>query len=372
MWVDWDTLRPFGSRSLLHLITGRPPRGALTQIKAFKKAAISILMESKSPLHFRKIADRAMELGLIKLDKNTIRNCMGAILHNDSIEHGSRSAFVPTKTGYYGLNSPLPSTVPTKFSPIVLKFRQAALQVLQEQAAPLHFWRIADAAMEKGLIRLEKETIHSCMGAILHYGVRHEGNNSEFVAGDTGYYGLNRHIRDALKPLQRTAGSRGGAASPAPHPATPVSTYHSGKGGEYLVASRLFFLGYDVYTPSPDTGVDLIASRNDKDPLHIQVKTQTSRTGKYKFHITRSSFEKKASSGLFYIFVMRKPLGTESTHEDFLIFPYSKIEEHVTRHHIRSDAKGFTVNVTQNEDALSFGFSDSDVTFYKNRWSLIK
>lgn len=344
----------------------------MTQIKAFKKAAIGILKEHKSSLHFKKIADRAMELGLIKLDRNTIRNCMGAILHSDHIEYGSRSAFVAPKTGYYGLNSPLAGPETVKISPIVHKFRQAAIKILQEQTTPLHFSRIADIAMETGLIKQDRETIHSCMGAILHYSARHEGVHSEFIVTKTGYYRLNQTYRDALQPLPHAVPARRGASTPAPSSTAQATTYHSGKGGEYLVASKLFFLGYDVYTPSPDTGVDLIASKNDKDPLHIQVKTHTSHTSKYKFHITKSSFERKASSGLFYIFVLRKQLDTESAQEDFLIFPYSKIEEHVERKHIRADNKEITVSVTQSNGSLSFGSPDSDVTFYKNRWSLIK
>lgn len=344
----------------------------MTQIKAFKKAAISILREHKTPLHFKRIADRAMELDLIKLDVDTIRRCMGSILHSDHIEYGSRSAFVSPRTGYYGLNSPLAGPAQIKISPIVHKFRQAAIKVLGERAAPLHFAKIADNAMEKGLIRLEKGTIHSCMGAILHYSVRHEGDNSEFVVTKTGYYGLNAAYLSALPPSPQAVPTRRGASAPATSPAAPPSTYHSGKGGEYLVASKLFFLGYTVYTPSPDTGVDLIASKNDKDPLHIQVKTHTSPTGKYEFHITKSSFERRASSGLFYIFVLRKPLGPESASEDFLVFPQSKVEEHVERGHILSDSKKFTVRVTQAGGRLSFGVPDSDVTFYKNKWSLIK
>ncbi|RNJ73252.1 MAG: hypothetical protein EB824_05055 [Thaumarchaeota archaeon S15] len=341
-------------------------------MKAFKKAAIRILEEHKAPLHFKRIADRSMELNLIKLDKNTIRNCMGEILHSDYIEYGSRSAFVAAKTGYYGLNSPLAGPASIKISPIVHKFRQAAIKILREQTAPLHFSKIADIAMETKLIKLDVGTIHSCMGAILHYSVRHKGSNSEFVVTKTGYYGLNPAYRDSLQSPRRAVPTRRGAADPALSSSMPASTHHSGKGGEYLVASKLFFLGYEVYTPSPDTGVDLIANKNDRVPLHIQVKTHTSSTGKYKFHITKSSFERKASSGLFYIFVLRRPIDAENTHEDFLVFPYSKIEEHVARNHIRSDGRGYMVNVTQDEGALSFGHPGSDVTFYKNKWSLIK
>lgn len=39
---------------------------------------------------------------------------------------------------------------------------------------------------------------------------------------------------------------------------------------------------------------------------------------------------------------------------------------------MRAGRNDGSVDVTQDEDALSFGSSDSDVTFYKNRWSLIK
>jgi len=345
----------------------------LTQIKAFKKAAIDILNEHKSPLHFKMIADRAIALDLIKLDKNTIRTCMGEILHSDYMEYGSRSAFTVPRTEYYGINYSSVRPAPIKISPIVHRFRQAAIKILRKQATPLHFSKIADIAMETDLIKLEKGTIHSCMGAILHYSVRHEGRNSEFILTKTGYYGLNNQTyRNALPPPQRSAPVRSVASELAISPASPVSTYHSGKGGEYLVASKLFFLGYDVYTPSPDTGVDLIASKSDSDPLHIQVKTHTSLINKHEFYITKSSFAKKASSRLFYIFVLRKRLGLERVHEDFLIFPYSKIEEHVERKHIRSDSKKFTAVVTDDKGSLSFGSPDSNVTFYKNKWSLIK
>ncbi len=414
----------------------------MTQIKAFNNAAIQILQESAEPLHFNKIAEMALELRLIKLDENTIHNCMGAILHSDIMQYAKLSAFKSPKTGYYAINPDCPvnqvSIVPDKTSPIVLAFRNAAIKILQTAATPMHFTKIAESAMTERMIMLRESTIHSCMGAILHSDIRLHGNDSVFIAAQTGYYKLNpnhpllhkasasntiAHTTRAppgkptaaepaeaassepptrappgkptaaepaeaassepptrAPPGKPTAAEPAEAASSEPPtralpekpPGSSLSTTYVGKGGEYLVAGKLSFLEYSVSIPALDAGIDLIVTKDNRNYYHIQVKTSTSSTEKYTFYLPKRAFERTASGSTFYVFVLRSA-NTDPPHENFLIVPYSKINEYVSGKYKSQDKnpEKFAINIIQKNNKFFFDIPDNDITFYENNWALI-
>lgn len=72
----------------------------------------------------------------------------------------------------------------------VSAFRDAALQILREES-PLHFQEIAGRALDLRLVRMDRATIQSYMGATLDSSMSEHGSNSAIVSPAPGHYELN-------------------------------------------------------------------------------------------------------------------------------------------------------------------------------------
>lgn len=69
-------------------------------------------------------------------------------------------------------------------------FRDAALQVLREES-PLHFQEIASRALEMRLVRMDRATVQSYMGATLDSSMSEHGSDSAIVSPSPGHYEIN-------------------------------------------------------------------------------------------------------------------------------------------------------------------------------------
>ncbi|GAB3667556.1 hypothetical protein GCM10028791_43250 [Echinicola sediminis] len=78
----------------------------------FKEAALQVLVEHKSSLHYKEITKRALEQGILVTDGKTPESSMNAQLITDINSKGETSAFIKTGPGTYGLNPNL--SVPVK------------------------------------------------------------------------------------------------------------------------------------------------------------------------------------------------------------------------------------------------------------------
>ena len=95
----------------------------------------------------------------------------------------------------------------------------------------------------------------------------------------------------------------------------------TGKAGEYAVMSELLFWGYNASVMSVDSGIDVVASKDNKY-FHIQVKTAAEKEGgRFSFSIRNSSFTLHHDSSMFYIFVLRRKLSNE-----YVIIPSSYLQ----------------------------------------------
>lgn len=345
----------------------------MTRVEAFREVALQVLHE-RSPMHFQKIADRAMNLRLISLDETTIQSYMNATLASSIAEHGSDSAFISESPGRYGLNSRhgCPKRLSTaKTPPISRLFRRAAFKVLEEQRAMLRYKDIAEIAVSRGMIELTGTTIHRCMGAILHDDIAQCGTRSAFVAPKPGWYGLNpKRTLDASSPT----GSSKHAARPAPkrspNETLSVPVDCLGKGGEYLVASKLSFLGYVVHEPGTDRGIDLVATKDAKTYYNFQVKTSATSCCTRKFTITKSTFEKTSHCNLFFVLVIRHP-HEDKPYEDFFVIPHGVIQKHISGNSLRAIGNRYTIKVAQEGDGFSL-VPNVDITRYRDNWDVIK
>jgi CRISPR/Cas system-associated exonuclease Cas4 (RecB family) len=79
----------------------------------FKNAAILILRESKSPLHYKDITKRAIEKGILETDGATPEQSMNSQLGIDIKYGGNNSDFIRPARGIFALN-PKKEETPTK------------------------------------------------------------------------------------------------------------------------------------------------------------------------------------------------------------------------------------------------------------------
>ena len=117
----------------------------------------------------------------------------------------------------------------------------------------------------------------------------------------------------------------------------------TGKAGEFAVMSELLFWGYNASAMAVDSGIDVVANKDNKY-FHIQVKTATEQEGgKFGFTIKNSSFALNHASSMFYVFVMRRGLSNE-----FVIIPSNYLHALVAGGRI---SPGPTLNIQISVDA---------------------
>ena len=101
-----------------------------------------------------------------------------------------------------------------------------------------------------------------------------------------------------------------------------MSSGYIGKAGEHLVCSELLFRGFNASIMSVDTGVDIVATKENR-LYGIQVKTARLNKFKYyNFDIRKVSFERNNAGTIYYIFVLYSEKKT-----NYLILPFFEIEK---------------------------------------------
>jgi len=247
-------------------------------------------------------------------------------------------------------------------------YKDAAAIILGRSQVPMHYADITDRAVEEGLVATSGKTPHDTMGAQLATDIK-KGTGSRFVRTSPSHYALNPDYEHPTSPPRPEPG----AGEPKGQAQARAPSSYVGKAGEHLVASRLLFLGYNVSIMAVDTGADLIATR-DKSTFYIQVKTANPSGNRYRFNIRTSSFEKNAGSSVFYIFVIRHGGSSAARQcEDFLILPYTKIQEYIDKELIRHILDGTVLDVAilKKDGGFLLSGKEGDIKHYMNKWSSI-
>ena len=78
----------------------------------FKNAAIQILKESNSPMHYKEITKRAIDKGILVTDGKTPEASMNAQLITEINSKGEKSTFIKTAPATYNLNPNKPKQKP--------------------------------------------------------------------------------------------------------------------------------------------------------------------------------------------------------------------------------------------------------------------
>jgi hypothetical protein len=120
---------------------------------------------------------------------------------------------------------------------------------------------------------------------------------------------------------------------------------------------------------SVDTGMDIIATKNNK-LFSIQVKTANANDyNTYNFNVRRVSFQRDYAGNTFYIFILR-----QKGNSDFLILPLSELEKKVVERAIIY-VKGheiYRLKIDIRENKIFLGNRNHDMSYYRNNWDIIK
>jgi restriction system protein len=186
----------------------------------FLDAAHEILKQADQPLHYREIARRALELGLIESKGKTPEATMNAQLATNIKRvagSGPPSPFVRIGRGIFGLREwgqamPTASISDEQPQPSYLTYKEAGLRVLREVGQPLSAQEITHRAIEEGLINPQGLTPDATMAAQLYTDInrrraaslfRKEGRNlfglAEWEKGVSGIVRLATRQRQEVK-----------------------------------------------------------------------------------------------------------------------------------------------------------------------------
>lgn len=153
-----------------------------------------------------------------------------------------------------------------------------------------------------------------------------------------------------------------------------TSRFYNGKAAEYLTIAELLFRGYNAQGLPVDEGLDVFAFK-DKVLYLIQVKhsdyKKPSESG--LIQLTTSSLEKNKGVNVFYVLVLSRK---EPTQRDFLIMPYSKVDELMKSGVIKyeDEAKHISFKVLHKNpnDAFINEYNEKcDVSRYLNAWDAL-
>ena len=148
-----------------------------------------------------------------------------------------------------------------------------------------------------------------------------------------------------------------------------VSSGFIGKAGEHLVCSELLFRGFNASIMSVDTGLDIVATRENQ-LFGIQVKTsRLHKTKTYTFDVRKVSLERHSAGNVYYIFVLYS-----EGQANFLILPFFEIEKKLHEKAILEVdyGKRYRVNIKFRDEHVYLGNLDHVMDYFLNNWDLIK
>ena len=150
--------------------------------------------------------------------------------------------------------------------------------------------------------------------------------------------------------------------------------FYYGNAAEYLVVSELLFRGYNAQKLPVDEGLDVFAVKN-KELYLLQVKhSEYEKPSESRsIQITISSLERNKGSNVFYILVLSRK---QPSQRDFLILPYSKVDELIKIGAIKQENKAqhisFKVLHKNPNDAFIGDYKERcEVSRYLNAWDVL-
>ena len=245
------------------------------------------------------------------------------------------------------------------------KFRTAAVEILKKEGRPLHAKEITRLALERGILETEGATPEASMISQLLTDIKTKGELSDFKKVGPSTFALNEKKAEMEKEIADSSVLE----ELETETEAEIEGGYIGHAGEYAVLSELMFRGYNAALMSVDTGVDILATK-DNDVFKIQVKTRNiSKYNSFDFNIRIVSFERHNTGSTFYIFLLR-----ENSKLDYLILPLHELEKSIEQDFVNVVGRGklYRVRITKRDDKIYLGRKENEMTYYLNRWETIK
>lgn len=240
------------------------------------------------------------------------------------------------------------------------KFKTSAVAILTEAGKPLHYKEITRLALEKGILETEGATPDASMNAQIVMDIKNKGKLSDFIKTAPSTYNINPTKPKIITEPEEDQEQEEKLA---------VESGYIGKAGEYLVCSELLFRGFNASIMSVDTGLDIVATKENR-LYGIQVKTaRLNKFNTYVFDVRKVSFERHNSGSTFYIFVLYSEKKT-----NFLILPYFEIEKKVHEKAVLEVGHGlrYRINIKLRNNSVYLGTLDHEMNYFLNNWSVLK
>lgn len=118
-------------------------------------------------------------------------------------------------------------------------FKLAAIKILRDAQAPLHYDEIIKHALEQNLKETSGATSEATMRAQINVDIKSKKENSTSIRAKLGYFTLNpRYTKEEQKKDETEEITKGELE--------PVSTQYIGKAGKHLVVSELLFRAFKL------------------------------------------------------------------------------------------------------------------------------
>ena len=243
-------------------------------------------------------------------------------------------------------------------------FKDAAYQILVEAGKSLHSKEITKIALKRGLLETAGKTPENTMNAQLV--INSKGALSRFKKAGPSIFAVN----DKQVEIDEESKKDRIVDELEHEEEKEVEGGYIGKAGEHSVLSELLFRGYNAALMAVDIGVDILATKGS-ETFHIQVKTRniSKRHDAFHFNLRIVSFERHNAGKTFYIFVLR-----ENSELAYLILPLHEVEKAIEQEFVHVVGKGklYRITITRRDDKIYLGRRDNEVSYYLNRWEIIK
>lgn len=144
---------------------------------------------------------------------------------------------------------------------------------------------------------------------------------------------------------------------------------YRGKAGEYLVMANLLMRNYNVALVAVDSGVDILAERQEK-VFRVQVKSRkVGANSRTSFVLTEESLGRRPKPNYYVVAMMR---GMEEI--DYLIFSSRILSQWIGKGHLRHQARQsrYYAALIFKDERWFLKNLKNDVTKCVNNWDQIK
>ncbi len=247
-----------------------------------------------------------------------------------------------------------------------MTFKEAAKFILRKRGKQMHYKELAKEILKQKLVSTGGKTPERTINVKIITDIKEKGILSDFkkVAPGTFIFNDQKDVLEVELKADRISEELSSAEE------AKIEGGYVGQGGEHAVLSELLFRGYNASLMEVDVGIDILATKKN-EVFNIQVKTRNiSKSHEaFFFNLRIASFERHNAGRTFYIFILR-----ENKKLDYLILPLHEIERCIDQEFIHTvgDGKLYRVTFKRREGKTYLGRKENDVSYYLNRWDIIK